>query len=576
VSDGESSWQRHARAESATILPMATRSLHDIRKTEATSTGAMITAEHPLAAEAGARILQAGGNAVDAAVAAAFAMGVVEPTTSGLGGVAWGVIRQPDGTITTIDGGGAAPLRATPDMYELQPSGAAGMYGWPATKGDAQNVGIRSVGQMGAVGCLCHALERYGTMDRQTVMREAISLAADGWEVDWILTLSLGLYYDRLSPIEASRAIFFRPSGAPLRAATGFEAGDRIVQRDLAESLRAISAGGPQVLYGGELGRAIVRDVQRRGGLLTDDDFAQVEPRESPALAIDYRGLQLHTLPGASGAITTVEMLRILEGFDLAKTEALSAPALHLMAEAQRRAFADRFTYLADPAVVGTAIYDRLASEEHATEARKTIDPKRATPTATATPVPPSNDCTTHVNVVDREGRMVALTATLGGAFGSGVVAAGTGIMLSNVMTWFDPRPGHPNSIAGGKRILSAIAPMILLRGGAPFLCTGAPGGRRIMSAMLHVVTNIVDWAQAPQDAVNSARTHCESADLLVDTRIPLATRDALAAMGHNVVPRLETFASSHFARPSAILVRGAELRAGVGALKSSTAIGVD
>ena len=450
------------------------------------------------------------------------------------------------------------------------------MYGWPATKGDAQNVGIRSVGQMGALGCLCRALERYGTMDRARVMKDAIALAADGWEVDWNVTLALGLYYDRLASVEASRAIFFRPSGAPLRTATGFEAGDKLVQRDLAESLRAIAAQGPAVLYGGELGRAIATDVRAHGGLLTDADFEQVQPRENAALAVHYRGLDLHTLPGASGAITVVEMLRILDGFELNRSAALSAPALHLLAEAQRRAFADRFTYLADPAVVGEAIYDRLASAEHAAEARSSIDLKRATPSAAATPVPSSSDCTTHVNVVDREGRMVALTSTLGGAFGSGVVAAGTGIMLANVMTWFDPRPGHPNSIAGGKRILSAIAPMILLRGGAPFLCTGAPGGRRIMSAMLHVVTNIVDWAEGPQEAVNSPRTHCESAELLVDTRIPVATRDALTAMGHQVVPRLETFASTHFARPSAIVVRGTERRAGVGALKSSTAIGVD
>ncbi|HEY8862164.1 MAG TPA: gamma-glutamyltransferase family protein [Candidatus Limnocylindria bacterium] len=555
---------------------MATRSEHRIEKTEAVSNGAMITAEHPLAAEVGARILGEGGNAVDAAVGAMFAMGVVEPTTSGLGGVAWCVIREPDGTVTTIDGGGAAPLGATPDMYELQPSGASGMYGWPATKGDAQNVGIRAVGQMGAVGCLCRALERYGTLDRARVMRDAIALAADGWEVDWNVTLALGLYYDRLASVDASRAIFFRPSGAPLRAATGFEAGDTLVQRDLAESLRAIAAQGPEVLYGGELGRAIAKDVRAHGGLLADADFEHVQPRESPALAVQYRGLDLRTLPGASGAITVVEMLRILDGFELNRSAALSAPALHLLAEAQRRAFADRFTYLADPAVVGEAIYDRLASAEHAAEARSSIDPKRATPSAAATPVPPSSDCTTHVNVVDREGRMVALTSTLGGAFGSGVVAAGTGIMLANVMTWFDPRPGHPNSIAGGKRILSAIAPMLLLRGGDPFLCAGAPGGRRIMSAMLHVLTNVVDWGLAPQEAVNSPRTHCESADLLVDTRIPVATRDALTAMGHHVVPRLETFASTHFARPSAILVRGAERRAGVGALKNSTAIGVD
>src|SRR2546430_4453131 len=218
---------------------MATRSEWDVQKSEAASSGAMITAEHPLAAEVGARILRDGGNAVDAAVAAAFAMGVVEPITSGLGGVAWCVVRQPDGTVTTIDGGGAAPARATPDMYELQPAGAAGMYGWPATKGDAQNVGYRAVGQMGAVGCLCQALDRYGTMDRPTVMRDAIALAADGWEVDWNLSLALALYYDRLSPIASSRAVFLRPSGAPLRAAPGFEAGDRLVHRGLPASMRA-------------------------------------------------------------------------------------------------------------------------------------------------------------------------------------------------------------------------------------------------------------------------------------------------------------------------------------------------
>ena len=563
-------------AESATICAVATRSEANIQKTEAVSTGGMVTAEHPLAAEAGARILREGGNAVDAAVAAAFAMGVVEPTTSGLGGVAWCVIRQPDGTVTTIDGGGAAPVRATPEMFELRTSGAAGMYGWPATKDDAQNVGYRATGQMGAVGCLCRALETYGTMDRPSVMRDAISLAADGWDVDWALSLSLALYYDRLAGVEASRAIFLRPSGAPLRAATGFEAGDRLVQRDLAESLRAIAAGGPDVFYTGELGRRIAADVQAHGGLLTEDDFRSFEVREQPSLAVGYRGLTLHTLPGASGAITTVEALRILEGFELSKMDPRSAVALHLIAEAQRRAFADRFAYLADPAMVGTAIYDQLASAEHAAEARTSIDPGHATLPVAAAAVPPSTDCTTHVNVIDQEGRMVALTTTLGGAFGSGVVAAGTGIMLANVMTWFDPRPDLLNSITGGKRILSAIAPMVLLRGSDPYIATGAPGGRRIMSAMVHVVTNLVDFGQGPGQAVNGARTHCESADLLVDTRIPQATRDELAIMGHRVVPKLETFASSHFARPSAIVITGGERRAGVGALKSSTAIGVD
>jgi gamma-glutamyltranspeptidase/glutathione hydrolase len=413
-------------------------------------------------------------------------------------------------------------------------------------------------------------------MDRAAVMRDAISLAADGWDTDWNLTLALGLYYDRLAPIDASRAIFFREGRYPLRAATGLEAGDRLVQRDLADSLRAIAADGPGLLYGGELGRRVADDVQAHGGILSLEDLSSFQVRERPPLAIDYRGVQLRTLPGASGAITTVQMLRILEGFELSKMEPLSPMAIHLLAEAQRRAFADRFTYLADEATVGSAIYERLASAEHAAEARATIDPGRATPEAAATPVPPSSDCTTHVNVIDREGRMVSLTTTLGGAFGSGVVASGTGIMLANVMTWFDPRPGRLNSIAGGKRILSAIAPMVLLRGGAPLISTGAPGGRRIMSAMLHVVTNLVDWGLPPQLAVNAPRTHCEGVPLLIDNKVPQATRDALAAMGHTVAPKVETFASSHFARPSAIVTRGGELRAGVGALKSSTAIGVD
>lgn len=555
---------------------MATRSQWDIRKTEATSKGGMVTAEHPLAAEAGARILRLGGNAVDAAIAAAFAMGVVEPTTSGLGGVAWCVIRQPDGSVTTIDGGGAAPLAALPDMYDLLPTGAAGMYGWPMTTGNEQNYGYRSVGQMGALGCYCHALERYGSLDRATVMRDAIGLAADGWEADWSLSLALSLYYERLAPIDASRAVFFREGRFPLRAPTGLEPGDRVIQRDLAESLRAVATQGPGVLYGGEVGRRIAEDVQAHGGVLALEDLASFQVREHTPLEIDYRGLQLRTLPGASGAITVVEALRILEGFELAKMEPLSAVALHLIAEAQRRAFADRFTYLADEAVVGSALYQRLASAEHAAAARATIDPGHATTAVAATPAQPSTDCTTHVNAVDREGRMVALTTTLGGAFGSGVIAAGTGIMLANVMTWFDPRPGSANSIAGGKRILSAIAPMILLRDGAPYLATGAPGGRRIMSAMVHVVTNVVDFGLGPQDAVNAPRTHCESTDLLVDTRVPRSTRDALEAMGHRVSPKIETFASSHFARPSAILVRGRELRAGVGAMKTSTAIGVD
>ncbi|GAC1455483.1 MAG: hypothetical protein NVSMB8_00820 [Candidatus Limnocylindrales bacterium] len=466
-------------------------------------------------------------------------------------------------------------LRATPDMYELLSAGASGMYGWPATKDNAQNVGYRSVGVPGAVGMLCHALERHGTLTREAVLSDAIRLAADGFDVDWSFTLAVATYYDRLAPIAASRRLYLKENGAPLHAATGLEPGDRFVQSDLAESLRAIAGSGPDALYGGAVGRAIVRDVQAHGGLLSEDDLAAFAVRESAPLVADYRGHRIDTLAGASGAVTLIEALGIIEGFAPGGA-ALDAATLHLLIEAQRRAFADRFHHLGDPAIVGTEVYDRLLSDTHIAAARASIDLRHATPEVGVIGMPPSTDCTTHVNVVDHEGRMVALTTTNGGAYGSGVVAAGTGIMLSNVMTWFDPRPGRANSVAGGKRILSAIAPLVISRGGQPILCAGAPGGRRIMSAMLHVVTNGIDPGLGPQDAVNSPRTHCESPVALVDSRIPAQALATLAAMGHRLSVKEETFASSHFARPSAIAVDGSTRRAGVGALKASTAIGVE
>ncbi len=502
-------------------------------KTEPVAANGMVTAEHHLAAEAGIEMLREGGNAVDAAVAAAFAMGVVEPYTSGIGGIAGIVIRRADGTVTSIAGGTRAPRAARPDMFELAGGGArAGMYAWPAVKDNANIEGPLSVGVPGQPAALLEALERHGTLPRARVMEPAIRLAREGFEVDWFVSLSLALYHERLHRAGDGARIFFRASGAPLRPPIGTEPSDRLVQSDLARALEAIARDGARVLYEGDLADAIVRGVREAGGILAHEDLRGHRAQEEPPLATMYRGHRVVTLPGLSGGATVARSLAILEAFPLGAQEQGSAEHLHLVAEALRAAFLHRFSSLADH--------------------------------------------TTHLNAVDRERTVVSLTQTLGQGFGSGFVPKGTGVVLLDTMTWFDPVPGHPNSIGPGKRVLWAGAPSIVLRGERPLLAVGAPGGRKIMSAVAQSIVNVLDFGDGPQDAVNRPRVHDEGEGLLVDSRVPEAVRAALAELGHEVQVKEETLMSAWFARPQAILVEpetGA-LHGGVDALKPAVAIG--
>ncbi|MBA2370603.1 MAG: gamma-glutamyltransferase [Chloroflexi bacterium] len=552
----------------------STASVWNVSKSEAIARGGMVVADQAVAAGAGLAVLRDGGNAVDAAVAIAFVMGVVEPFTSGLGGVACMVLRRGDGFATVIDGSTTAPRAAREDMFGVLATGERlGMYGWPATRDNANNVGYRSLGIPGMVGCLLLALERYGSLSRGRVMAPAIRLASEGFEIDWYIGLAIGTYAERLWPFAETTRVFFRPGGAPLRVATGFEPGDRLVQPDLARSLEAIADGGAEALYRGPLAAAICEDVARNGGLLTIEEFATYEARELEPLRTSYRGHELLTVPGPSGAVTAVELLNLVEASDLPEPD--SVGERHLVLEASRRAFIDRFAHLAD---VPGAPFEQLASKDYASLRARSMDPSRATPEiAAGIRPPPAGDCTTHLCVVDKDGAMVSLTSTLGQGFGSAVVPRGTGIVMADVMTWFDPRPGTINSVAPGKRILWAPSPMLLLDGDRPFLAVGAPGGRRIMSAVPQVVMNVVDHGMGPQDAVARPRVHAEGRPSILDTRIPDQVREELAAMGHEIELREETFFSSHFARPSAIRVeRDGTLRGGANPLKPALAAGID
>lgn len=552
----------------------ATRSVWNISRTEAVAPIAMVTTDHSAATDAALDVLREGGNAVDAAVTAAFVMGVAEPGLSGIGGVAAMVIRLADGRETVIDGSGLAPKAARPDMFAIAPGGdVRGMYGWPATVGDENNVGYRAVGAPGMVAAMSLALERYGTIDLRRAVEPAVALARDGVGLDVHLTVTLATYAERLWRFAVSKRTFYKDGGLPLHPPTPLEGGgDRLVQRDLAASLEAIGHHGAEAFYRGELGHALVEEVRRNGGILTLEDLASYRAREVPPLVTEHRGHRVATLADCGGGITMAETLNILAGFDLGPADRASARYLHLIAEAQRRAFIDRFEHLGDPAHVD-APFARLASMEHAERIGAEIDPARV---AAPVPIGAVADVpnTTHLCVVDASRICASLTSTLGGAFGSGAVLGDTGILLANVMTWFDPRPGRPASIAGGKRILWAPAPAIVSRSGEPRLVVGASGGRRLISAVAQAIVNVVDHGDGPQDAVNGLRVHDEGSGTLVDSRVAPDVRSELARMGHTVVPTTETLESASFGRTNAILIERAGLRGGVFRLRPSTAAG--
>jgi gamma-glutamyltranspeptidase/glutathione hydrolase len=290
----------------------------------------------------------------------------------------------------------------------------------------------------------------------------------------------------------------------------------------------------------------------------------------------EHRGHRVATNGGCGGGITLVEMLNVLDGVPIDRMDRGSAEYLHLLGEASRRSFLDRFAYLGDPDRVD-APFDVIASMDHAEHVRSEIDPSRATPERGPSirgKVTADVPHTTHLCVVDASRMCVSLTSTLGGAFGSSAVIRGTGILLANVMTWFDPRPGRPNSIAGGKRILWAPAPAVVSRSGEPVLVVGASGGRRLITAVAQAILNVVRHGDGPQAAVNGLRVHYEAGPMLVDTRVSASERERLVRMGHDVVPTEENIASAAFGRLNGIAVERDRLRGGVSRMRPSMAAG--
>ncbi|MTC60202.1 gamma-glutamyltransferase [Providencia rustigianii] len=466
--------------------------------------GMVVSSQH-LASQVGADILKAGGNAVDAAVAVGYAQAVVNPCCGNIGGGGFMTLHLADGKDIFINFRETAPKAASADMY-LDKNGQlikdASLYGYLAS------------GVPGTVKGLDYALEKYGTMDRQQVMKPAIKLARDGFILTRADTDVLDTTTERFKQDPEVARIFLKPDGS------AYQPGDRLVQTDLANTLEKIANNGPVAFYEGEIPKIVEEASKKNGGILTAQDFAHYTITDTTPVSCTYRGYKfISAPPPSSGGVTICETLNILEGYDLKEMGFNSAEYIHTLTEAMRHAYMDRNTFLGDPAFVNNPT-DKLLSKQYAADLRKEIVPNKATPSTQVQPGmgPHEKPETTHYSVVDDKGNAVSTTYTINGRFGSVVIPPGTGFFLNDEMDDFTTKVGEKNmyglvqgernSIAPGKRPLSSMSPTIVTKDGKVFLVLGSPGGSRIISITLQTALNIIDHGMPPQEAVNAPRIH--------------------------------------------------------------------
>jgi gamma-glutamyltranspeptidase/glutathione hydrolase len=543
----------------------------------------MVAAKTAQAAEAGADVLRRGGNAVDAAVTTAFAAAVAEPWMNGIGGGGYMVIQAPDEAPMVVEYPMTAPAGARPEMFPLSGAPAEDtLFGWPGVVDNANLWGYRSVAVPGTTAGLALALERWGTMSLAEALAPAIRLAEEGIPVTWHTTLMIARDLGTLRRFPATAAVWLDADGNP--PYTQEQDRPRLVrQEDLARTLRAIASEGPRVMYGGRIGQAIAADLAANGAPFSGEDFARYQARIVPALTTTYRNAEVHTIGGGTGGTTLVESLNLFARFDARALGYHTPLALHRMAQAFRVAFADRYAWLADAAQVDIPA-DLLVSAAYADERAARLAEDHLEPLAAADPVRTgirhglagsvpdyvthaltprhpdtptrgqmADGSTTHLGAMDRDGMAVSCTQTLLSLWGSRVTTPGTGVLLNNGMMWFDPEPGRPNSVAGGKTPLSNMAPLLLSRDGRPWATLGASGGRRIMNCNAQLAMNMIDWRLASMAAIAAPRIDCSTAELLLSWRFPAATIKALERMGHRVATRDERLFTGDFASPAAI-----------------------
>lgn len=511
----------------------------------ARSQAGMVVSDSPIASQVGADILEHGGNAVDAAIATAFAMAVTWPEAGNVGGGGFMLVASPDGSPPIcIDYREVAPGASTADMY---------------MPGENRHH-PRHAGVPGTVAGLALAHQKYGKLPWKSLVLPAVVLARDGFIVDAVLADSLNAALDndeaRTSPhlAELTR-VYGKPGGER------WQAGDTLTLPDLANTLQAIADHGRDGFYRGEVARLIAEGMTAGGGIITEQDLIDYEAKTRPATHVTYRGHDIYGMPPpSSGGISIALALQILEPLNLRDQPRFSPRNIHLIAEAMRRAFHQRALHLGDSDFVEVPM-DRLMSRELADELRASIDPSAATPSESLQPVIPLADeapSTTHFSVIDADGMAVANTYTLEENWGSRVIMPGTGVVLNNEMGDFNWTPGRTtrfgpigtpaNVIEPGKRMLSSMAPTIVMKDGKPVLITGSPGGRTIINTALCIVLNVVEFEMSPAEAVAAPRMHHQwlpDVMVLEDRGVSYDVAE-LEAMGHRVDVRDAPQGSAH------------------------------
>jgi len=498
--------------------------------------GMAVSAQH-YASEVGRHILEAGGNAVDAAVAVGYALAVVDPCCGNIGGGGFMLIRLADGSAAFLDFRETAPQAARPEMFldaAGNPVPGLSLRGWLAAA------------VPGTVAGLDRALRGYGGLPRAEIMAPAIALARDGFELTAADAALLNGKAKLLAKDPEAARIFLRSDGRP------WAAGDRLVQRDLAETLSLIAQNGGGAFYRGPLAERLASASAAGGGIMTEADLAGYRAEERTPLVCAYRGYRIVTAPPPGGGVTLCEILGVVAGWDLKSLGFHTASSVHVMAEAMRHAYLDRNTELGDPAFVRNPVA-RLLSPEHVAAIRAAIAPGRATPSAAVQAGAPPHERpeTTHYSVVDGDGNAVAVTYTINGSFGAGVVAPGTGFLMNDEMDDFTVKPGAPNlfglvqgaanAVAPGKRPLSSMTPTVVERDGRPLYVLGSPGGSRIVTSVFETVSNLVDFGMTPQAAVDAPRLHHQwlpDRVLVEPGALTPEAGEALRAMGYDLVER--------------------------------------
>ena len=535
----------------------------------------MVVAQHVTAAQIGVEVLRRGGNAVDSAVSTAFASGVLLPIWNGIGGGGLMTVHFDGGDCGTIDFGMQAPGLAHAEMYDLEDEqdvqGPSRRFSWMKVKNNANTEGYTSIAIPGTVAGLTTALEKWGTIDLDQAVAPAVKLARDGFPLPRAVALSLSERHALLSRFSTTAEVYLN-RGSPLSP------GSHFVQSEHAQTLERLGRLGASEFYGGETGARIAEDVEQNGGYLRLSDFEQYRPIvQEQALSATYRGLGISAVKGPCAGPTVLEILNILEQFDIAAMGYGTVDSLHTIIEAVKLSAVDRFNFMGDPAIYGFPI-DVLAQPEYAVNRAMNIDSSMATVFSAGDPwsfIDSEKPCdfpgpagaspdrgTTSLSVADKDGNMVSLTQTNLGF--SGVVNPGVGVMMNNAMGWSAPMSGTVNSIAPFARALNNMTPMILHKKGQAVMAIGGSGGRRIWPAVAQVIVNRIDFGMGLQEAIEKPRIHVESDDPVVDRRFGDNLLNQLKRKGHNPEFPPKEFILWPFSEPNGIVLDGGHWKSGL------------